>query len=487
MNLEDLAAAAPDGQVPNASLPSGWAPSVTYDPSGRAEVVTLGAGQPGDESTWTDEVRALGVDIPPGWSARLVQVSHDPKAWVRHAQGDDAVTEPVTRRKYVVEPTRSATLNVEELVAAIGKKRPKPVQTRDAQPWAYVHTIADWQIGKPYARVQDPDKRARLRQVRIEAIARIGAQIAPTKASLLLVAGDLFDSPTPSSSDVSAVCQAIGKLELPVLVIPGNHDHGAPGSVWHSPFFQTEQRRRAPNLQVLLERKSLVLDEAIVLPCPLLRRSDSHDPTAWVRQLDWSALPDDRPRLLLAHGSVHGFGATDLDTNHDADEENPASATNRLQLDGPLLEQLDYVALGDWHGLKQVNSRSWYCGTPEPDRFPRTNDYRGGQVLAVTAQRGQLPVVQPRPTASLRWLPITVELQSSADVERLERQLEQLLGDEPGQQLARRAAGRGVGERKHRQPLLARQGLAGVGHRLPAPPHKRGVAAGFIQRAAHPV
>ena len=66
---------------------------------------------------------------------------------------------------------------------------------------SFLHS-ADWQIGKPYARVQDPDKRARLRQVRIEAIARIGAQITPSKASLLLVAGDLFDSPTPSSKPV---------------------------------------------------------------------------------------------------------------------------------------------------------------------------------------------------------------------------------------------------------------------------------------------
>ena len=299
---------------------------------------------------------------------------------------------------------------------------------------SFLHS-ADWQIGKPYARVHDPDKRARLRQVRIEAIARIGEQIAPTQASLLLVAGDLFDSPTPSSSDVSAVCQAIGKLPVPVLVIPGNHDHGAPGSVWHTPFFQAEQRRRAPNLQVLLKREPLELEQAIVLPCPLLRRSDSHDPTAWVRQLDWSALPADKPRLLLAHGSVQGFGATDLDADRDADEENPASANNRLQLDAALLEQLDYVALGDWHGLKQVNPRSWYSGTPEPDRFPRTDDYQGGQVLAVTATRGELPKVQPRPTASLRWLPLQVELQSIGDVERLERQLEQQLGDEPGQQL----------------------------------------------------
>ena len=147
---------------------------------------------------------------------------------------------------------------------------------------SFLHS-ADWQIGKPYARVQDPDKRARLRQERIAMIGRIGALIAPCEAAFLLVAGDLFDSPTPSTSDVSAVCQAIGQLGIPVLVIPGNHDHGAPGSVWHSAFFQTEQQRRAPNLQVLLQREPLELNDAVVLPCPLLRRSDSGDPTAWVR------------------------------------------------------------------------------------------------------------------------------------------------------------------------------------------------------------
>ena len=295
---------------------------------------------------------------------------------------------------------------------------------------SFLHS-ADWQIGKPYARVQDPDKRARLRQERIAMIGRIGALIAPCNASFLLVAGDLFDSPTPSTSDVSAVCQAIGQLTIPVLVIPGNHDHGAPGSVWHGSFFRTEQQRRAPNLQVLLEREPLELEEAVVLPCPLLRRSDSSDPTAWVRQLNWSDLPEGKPRILLAHGSVHGFTAADLD----ADDDNPSSANNRLQLDERLLEQLDYVALGDWHGLKQVNARSWYSGTPEPDRFPRNNDYQGGQVLAVRAQRAALPVVEPRATAALEWRQLQVTLQGPEDLERLEAQLEPLLRAEPGQQL----------------------------------------------------
>ena len=294
----------------------------------------------------------------------------------------------------------------------------------------FLHS-ADWQIGKPYARVQDPDKRARLRQARIDVISRIGALLSTSKARFLVVAGDLFDSPTPSNSDVSAVCQAIGKLEIPVVVIPGNHDHGAPGSVWHSPFFLAEQQRRAANLQVLLERQPVELEEAVVLPCPLLRRSDSTDPTTWVRQLNWETLPAAKPRILLAHGSVHGFAAADLD----ADDDNPSSANNRLQLDGGLLEQVDYVALGDWHGLKQVNPRTWYSGTPEPDRFPRTNDYQGGQVLEVSVERaGSLSVV-PQPTAALNWQQLQAALLSPQDLEQLERRLEPLLAAEPGQQL----------------------------------------------------
>ena len=66
---------------------------------------------------------------------------------------------------------------------------------------SFLHS-ADWQIGKPYARVKDPDKRARLRQVRLEAIAGIGRHAQDRQAAFLVVAGDLFDSPTPSGSDV---------------------------------------------------------------------------------------------------------------------------------------------------------------------------------------------------------------------------------------------------------------------------------------------
>lgn len=42
---------------------------------------------------------------------------------------------------------------------------------------------------------------------------------------------------------------------------------------------------------------------------------------------------------------------------------------------------LDYLALGDWHGAVEVDQRTHYCGTPEPDRFKHQ---RPGTALLVS-------------------------------------------------------------------------------------------------------
>ena len=61
----------------------------------------------------------------------------------------------------------------------------------------FIHT-ADWQIGKPYLRVRDQQKRFKLRQERLNAIVRIREAAQRQEAQFVLIAGDLFDSPTPS-------------------------------------------------------------------------------------------------------------------------------------------------------------------------------------------------------------------------------------------------------------------------------------------------
>lgn len=207
MTLRDeLAATNSAAQAPNAGLPAGWQPSVTYDAAGRAEVVTLGVGQPGDESAWTEEVKALGVEIPDGWAVRLVEVRHDPAAWVRHGQGEDAVTQAVTRRRWVVEPARGTALDVDELVASIGKKRPRVPDSVQGG-WAYVHTLADWQIGKvAYGQGTDATV-TRILDALDKSLARLKRERRHRPVSTIVIAG-LGDCIEGTTSQKGAVALA---------------------------------------------------------------------------------------------------------------------------------------------------------------------------------------------------------------------------------------------------------------------------------------
>lgn len=290
----------------------------------------------------------------------------------------------------------------------------------------FIHT-ADWQIGKPYARIADPDKAAKVRRARLEAIKRIGKLAAEKGADFVLVAGDVFDSFTAEKSAVSAACGAIGEIGVPVLAIPGNHDHGGPGCLWEQDFFLRERESLAPNFRILLEREPLELDTATIFPCPLLRRHESIDPTDWLRHF---GIDTDKPRIVLAHGSVHGF---DGGTNDD--EDGPLGSPNLIALDRLPEDLFDYVALGDWHGTKAVSSRAWYAGTPEIDRFPKGEHNEPGNVLSVTVERGGLPKVEKIPTGGLGWHVLGFPFASDDDVARLAETLTERIGNRTGDDL----------------------------------------------------
>jgi DNA repair exonuclease SbcCD nuclease subunit len=285
----------------------------------------------------------------------------------------------------------------------------------------FIHT-ADWQIGKSYRQVGDEQKRFRLQQERLSAIGRIRDAARIQTAQFVLVAGDLFDSPTPPTTAVLEVLEAIGEMEIPVLVIPGNHDHGALGTVWHRDDFQRHQRQMAPNLRLLLEREPFEIEQAVVLPCPLLRNQDSADPSLWLRSFEWNALPQSKPRIVLAHGGVHGFSGRD----YSLDEEAQTGSNNLIDLDALPAREIDYIALGDWHNLKQVAAHAWYPGTPEPDQFDQGEDNQRGQVLLVELERGAEPQVQSVPTGRIRWHNIRFRFNSDADLDRFERQVDEL-------------------------------------------------------------
>lgn len=290
----------------------------------------------------------------------------------------------------------------------------------------FLHT-ADWQVGAPHARVEDAEKRALVRQERLAAVARLGEVARAQGATFVVVAGDLFDSPRPERATVSAACSAIGALGLPVYVIPGNHDHGGPDSLWEQPFFLQERAALSPNLNVLLHAEPVELEDAVLLPCPLLRRHELQDTSAWLRSLDFSAFGS-KLRIVLAHGSVQEFGPAD-------DDDETDGASNRLELDRLPLVEIDYIALGDWHGLKQVGPKAWYAGTPEPDRFPRNNE--PGHVLRVTVERNAAPSVEAVKTGRLRWHNLEFDFTTDTDLDRLEAVLAELTQGRAGEDLIR--------------------------------------------------
>lgn len=105
-----------------ATAPSGWEPGVRFEPDG-SRVVTSGPVVEGDP----DGVLAgMGVVIPEGYVARLTEVRHDPAAWTREHQGDDAVTRPVVRYRWVIVP-QIAGVPVTDLLDAIGRRKPRKV------------------------------------------------------------------------------------------------------------------------------------------------------------------------------------------------------------------------------------------------------------------------------------------------------------------------------------------------------------------------
>jgi DNA repair exonuclease SbcCD nuclease subunit len=259
----------------------------------------------------------------------------------------------------------------------------------------FIHT-ADLQLAKPYGSIQDENKRVKLKDVRFDVFTTIKKMVEEHGAKFVVIAGDMFDSTTPTNYDVSQACSLIGAINVPVYVIPGNHDHGGKGSVWYQDFFIKEQPRLAPNLIILLEPKAIEIEHAILFPCPLLRRHEYDDLTAWLRTIDSSVFPASKPKIILAHGTTQDFSSgSALDDEY--------IVANFIDLVGFPENEFDYIALGDWHGTKKVGPKAWYAGTPEIDRFIKGAENKPGHVLLVEADCKKAPVVTEIRTTKVEW------------------------------------------------------------------------------------
>ncbi|MBT2336450.1 DNA repair exonuclease [Variovorax paradoxus] len=270
----------------------------------------------------------------------------------------------------------------------------------------FLHS-ADWQIGRQFATF-DPEHAPILAEARITVVERLAALATEHQVDAVLVAGDVFDVQTVSERTLRRLFNALSGYAGPWLMIPGNHDAALAESVW------TRAQRLdvvPPNVHLLLVPEVRVFETQgfAVLPAPLAQRHTYNDLTAW---FDTAETPAGMLRIGLAHGSVQGLLSEDIDS------------TNPIAPDRALTARLDYLALGDWHGCKRIDARTWYAGTPEPDRF---KDNGSGQALLVEiAAPGAEPQVTPFAVARFRWQSIAAALQVASDADALAAQLDQL-------------------------------------------------------------
>lgn len=315
----------------------------------------------------------------------------------------------------------------------------------------FLHT-ADWQIGRQYARfaAEDAAMLADARYVAVERLARLAAE---EQVDAVLVAGDIFDAQTLSDRTLHRTFQAMSAFSGPWVMLPGNHDAALAESIWT----RAERIGAMPdNVHLLTTPEVFVLEDAgaAILPAPLTQRQTHHDLSVWFDRADTA---EGLVRIGLAHGSVEG------QLPESADSPNPIAADRATRA------RLDYLALGDWHGLKQIDTRTWYSGTPEQERF---KDNGAGQALLVEIDSpGAEPRVTPRAIGQHAWYQWRRSLTVASDLDALLTELEALPAmsvidltlsgelDLAGQQRLEQALGVAAGRHRSLQTHLAELAL----------------------------
>ena len=272
-----------------------------------------------------------------------------------------------------------------------------------------IHT-ADWQLGKQFGNVPG-DAGAALRDQRIETVKEIARLAQERGADAVLVCGDVFETNAVADRTIRQTLNALDSFTGDWVFIPGNHDSALADSVWS----RADRIGKPDNVHFLLRNEEPLLlknGTLAILPAVLQRRHEVDDLTAWFDRAETST---GAIRVGVAHGSVQEL------------LPEASEAPNPIAADRAETANLDYLALGDWHGTFKVNDRTWYAGTPEPDRF-KSND--PGNVLAVEIKRrGATPSIERIPVGHYVWRETDCSIRSAEDITALDRELTALHSD----------------------------------------------------------
>lgn len=250
----------------------------------------------------------------------------------------------------------------------------------------FAHT-ADWQLGMT-RHFLSPGTQGRYDQARLEAIERIGRVALAEGCEFIVVCGDVFEHVQVARKTAAPALRALRAVaeQVPVYLLPGNHDHLSSASVYASHWFGTE---RPANVYVLDRSGVVEVRSGVEL---LAAPWDGKQP------------PADQIDRLAAVAPIVGSGCVRIAVGHGG-VDTLASQLTDDPISVPALEQalaerrIDFVALGDRHSRTAVGTtgRIWYSGTPEPTA---TREIDPGHLLVVDIEPGGPARVTPHRLAT---------------------------------------------------------------------------------------
>jgi DNA repair exonuclease SbcCD nuclease subunit len=255
-----------------------------------------------------------------------------------------------------------------------------------------LHT-GDWHLGKRFPTF-DEYAETSLRRARLDVLKEVFAAATRNAVDAVLCAGDLFDEPKPDPDWWRGLLDVLKGLPpgFPaVFMLPGNHDPLLPDSVWSSSH---AFRTALPDFVHVVDREDFqreIKPGLVLYAVPCLSKAGASDP---VEKIPPRAHGDESVRVGLVHGST--FDLANCEMNFPI---RPSGARDR---------GLDYLAVGDTHGYREVqdNPPVVYSGAPEPTAFDEVDP---GHVVLVcfTRMRGR-PRLRKERVARWKWRDETI-------------------------------------------------------------------------------
>lgn len=272
-----------------------------------------------------------------------------------------------------------------------------------------LHT-SDWHVGR---RIRGRDRSDEHRAV----LAELVDLAAGNDVDLTLVAGDVFDtgSPTPTAEEI--VWRALLDLSeiAPVLVVAGNHDNparldavapllnragvtvvGAPRSPDDGGVVHLSELGVKVGMLPFVSQRGIVKAEDIMGSDPDQHAGQYEERLRRVVDALTTDMATDTVNLLVSHLTVYGALA--------GGGERTAHIFGYAVPSNLFPGHLSYVALGHLHRQQKMphSSAVWYSGSPIQLDFGEVNDQKGA--LLVKAEPGRPASVEELPLSSGRRL-----------------------------------------------------------------------------------